>query len=84
MKRDMGLQRELAIRIEESKGVYDFDLNIDGYDPLDVGYNLKLMIDDGRVDGEIKSAFGRPYIPLIRGLTSSGHDFSYAVRDQST
>lgn len=83
MKRDMDLIRNILLEIEEipyDAGLYD--LQIEGYSPLEVSYHIMLLDQAGYVDGENASTMGNAKWK-VRSLTWQGHEFLEASRDES-
>jgi hypothetical protein len=80
MKRDMDLIRKILVEIEESsiEGVPEFD----GYEPANVAYHCRLLLDAGLITAaDVSSHDGEAY--LISGLTWAGHDFLDAARNET-
>jgi hypothetical protein len=83
MKHDMELIRELLLKIEALEipqgSTLFFDvhgLQVEGYGPDEVAYNLELLFDAGFVKGQGGAdTFG------IAGLTWNGHEFLDDIRD---
>ena len=84
MKRDMALVRSILLWIE-SDGHKDDDIpNVEGFTEEVVTYNVRLLIDEGYIEGKhIQVASGDYYIAYIGALTWTGHDFLDAIRDDS-
>ena len=84
MKRDMGLIREILLRIEETEepsGSQEF--RMEGFSKQETDYNLNLLITGGLVEGQVARAFGNNCSIFVDGLTWYGHDFLDAIRDDS-
>ena len=84
MKRDMGLIREILLRIEEPgepSGSEEF--RMEGFCKQETDYNLNLLISAGFVEGRVARAFGNNSSIFVDRLTWSGHDFLDAIRDDS-
>ena len=92
MKRDMDLIRQLLLRIEAQRlgvgGAVDQvlslsaskpPLRLEGEDPDDVHYNMRLLAEAGYLD-MTRTQFTGGF--NIRGLTWAGHDFLDSVRDE--
>ena len=83
MKRDMDLIRELLLKIEALKirqgETLFFDvqgLQVQGYEPDEVAYNLELLFEAGFLKGQGGAdTFG------IAGLTWNGHELLDDIRD---
>ena len=78
-RRNLEAIRDLLLKAEAAPINENDDFNTGIVDLMDQisaeeGYHLKLMLDAGLIDGRDVS------IGLFR-LTSSGHDYLYAVRD---
>ena len=81
VKRDMDLFRELLMKIEanqEMDGTREFyyntpeEMGIQNHSLEEVAYHLRLLIEDGFVNGAVTMAVP---MQVIRGLTNKGHDF---------
>ncbi len=87
MKRDLGLVRELLIKLEALPvGMYeawtitpdDRKIPVDGYDENQIAYHLSLLQERGLID--VPDA--QPMIGIVfTRLSWEGHDFLDAVRD---
>lgn len=87
MKRDLGLVRELLIKLEALPvGMYeawtitpdDPKIAVDGYDENQIAYHLSLLQERGLID--VPDA--QPMIGIVfTRLSWEGHDFLDAVRD---
>ncbi len=84
MKRDMELIRTILLRAEASETAQIPDTSLDGYDDDVVAYHNYLIADAGLAEGRDCSTRAKPgpYWKL-RHLTSAGHDFIDASREQT-
>jgi hypothetical protein len=86
MKRDLGLIRELLLKLEplsdshawQTIEPYDPRIQVEGYTPDDIEYNLQLIVEQGLIE-EPRS--GPMQGIIFRRLTWDGHDYLDAVRD---
>lgn len=84
MKRDMELIRKIALTIEAAPTGFAPDLKFDGYTPEEIGYHAYLMIDGGLATGPtVTHARSTGPEAKITALTSKGHDFAEAARDET-
>lgn len=83
MRRDLDLIRKIVLAMEESDGTRM--LKIDGYSAEQVGYHSYLIIDAGLAKGIEMTTLddGLPKWELSY-LTSAGHDFADAAREEGT
>jgi len=85
MKRDMDLIRKMVLLIEERPhGRATSDIEVDGYTDEQIGYHAYLLVDSGLAVGcdvTTRGSFGPEYI--ISYLTSAGHDFADASRNET-
>lgn len=92
MKRDMDLIRQLLLRIEAQRvgtgavveqalslSAHQPPLGLEGEDPDEVHYNMRLLVEAGFLDMTRTQFTGRFN---IRGITWAGHDFLDSVRDE--
>ncbi|MDE3019797.1 MAG: DUF2513 domain-containing protein [Nitrospirota bacterium] len=86
MKRDLELIRKLVLAAEASPtGYVKQDVQIEGYSPEQIGYHSYLLVDAGLAKGTDVTTFGcSSPIWKILHLTSAGHDFADAARDEGT
>lgn len=87
MKRDLGLVRELLLRLEAlPMGMYgavtidpgDMEIAVEGYSEDDIAYHLSLLQERGLI--EVPDS--QPMIGIVfTRLSWDGHDFLDAVRD---
>ena len=86
MKRDLELIRKLILAAEASPtGYVKVDIEIEGYSPEQIGYHSYLLVDAGLAKGvDITSLGNTSPIWRILHLTSAGHDFADAARDEGT
>ena len=85
MKRDIDLLRGILLRIEAEGDPEEpliHSLSVDGYDQAVVNEHVKLLIESGYVEGEIKySTNNRILLTAIRGLTPKAYDFLDNIRN---
>ena len=86
MKRDLDLIRKLVLAVEAVPTGYALDdIEIDGYSKERIGYHSYLLVDSGLAKGLDATVMGDSSpMWLILNLTSAGHDFADAARDEST
>jgi hypothetical protein len=86
MRRDLGLIRELLLKLEplsdphawQTIAANDPRIQVEGYTPDEIEYHLQLLVEQGFID-QPRSA---PMEGIIfRRLTWAGHDYLDAVRD---
>lgn len=86
MKRDIGLIRELLLRLEPLSGPHawrmihptDPAIQVEGYTPDEIEYHLQMLVDQGLIE-EPRS--GPMEGIMFKKLTWEGHDYLDAVRD---
>jgi len=86
VKRDLDLIRKLVLAVEASPtGYVRENIQIDGYTPEQIGYHSYLLVDAGLAEG-VDATHTSCTSPMWRilHLTSSGHDFADAARDEGT
>ncbi len=86
MERDLGLIREILLRIEGMQSrTESADLGIKGYTDKAVVYNLDLAIKAGLVEGRVRWASDNDdiYMVHVTSLTWDGHDFLDSVREDT-
>ncbi|MGH8545557.1 MAG: DUF2513 domain-containing protein [Gammaproteobacteria bacterium] len=85
MKRDFDLAREILRQIEESSdavGVKWIDLEIEGRDPVEVSYHVRLLDEAGLIEAfDLTTMGGFDWRP--KRLTWAGHEFLDAARDDA-
>lgn len=86
MKRDIELIRKIILAVEAlPSGTMTESLEIDGYTAEQIGYHSYLLVDAGLAKGlDATTLADTSPMWLILHLTSSGHDFADASRDEST
>ena len=85
VKRDIELIRKLILAAEASPTAYvRNDIEIEGYSPEEIGYHSYLLVDAGLAKGVDTTTLGKLTDWRILHLTSAGHDFADAARDEST
>ncbi len=86
MKRDMDLVRAILLAAEESPTGFAHDAceKIVGYTPAQIGYHVHLMMQAGLVNGvDVTHMESSGPEARLSSLTSAGHDFLDAARNQS-
>lgn len=85
MKRDLELIRKMVLACEGSAGGYAEGSPIEGYTDEQIGYHAYLICDAGLAKGYDASHLGSksPEWRILH-LTSAGHDFADAARQEST
>lgn len=87
MKRDIDLIRQILLKIEADSNLHSQvnykEFITEKYSEDLVKYNLKLMIDQGIVEGRVAGVFVGSMNFFISGLTWIGHDFLDASRDDA-
>src|SRR5262245_22030484 len=85
MKRDLDLIRKIVLKIEEAPtGWAPQGLKIEGYEDDQIGYHSYLIVDAGLARGQDVTHFGSSGPTwIITNLTTAGHDFAQAARDQT-
>lgn len=84
MRRDWELIRKIILAVEDHSAGYAPDLHFDGYTEEQVGYHCYLLVDAGYAEGENTTTLGSdsPRWTIFH-LTSAGHDFAEASRNES-
>jgi hypothetical protein len=83
MKRDLELLRKIVLAIEDSPSGYAPDLQIPGYTSEQIGYHSYLLVDSGYAKGDDVTDNASPSPDWrISHLTSAGHDFADAARNE--
>jgi hypothetical protein len=83
MKRDMELLRKMVLCIEDSpRGYAPHPIKIEGYADDKIGYHAYLLTDAGLTVGADTGASSGPEY-VILNLTSAGHDFADACRNDT-
>jgi|SRR5688572_11845634 len=86
MKRDLDLVRKIVLAVEAlpSNGTND-EIEIEGYTREEIGYHSYLIVDSGFAKGiDVTTMSDRSPMWMILHLTSAGHDFADASRDEAT
>src|SRR5439155_7767741 len=85
MKRDMELIRKMVLLIEQQPhGWAPNNINVDGYTDEQITYHAYLLVDSGLAAGSditTTGSSGPEYV--ITCLTSAGHDFAGASRNEN-
>lgn len=83
MERNFELIRKIALAIEKADGTVDSSqLSISGTTPAAVSYHCALMNEDGLFKAIEAATRNDPECILITRLTSKGHDFVDAARNE--
>lgn len=82
MQRDMALVRRLLLEIEaHPHGFVNAGVTVEGYSDDQIGYQLRLMVDEGLIEGRDATCLSdRSPRVLVQRMTWKGHDFLDAVR----
>ncbi len=88
MKRDMELVRQIMFKLEEVDGTEPFPstiIEVDGFDRATIAYHCALLHNCGYISGNPEESIGGgAYFDMyIQRLTSSGHDFIDAARNDT-
>ena len=86
MRRDLDLFRKVILTVEGRDPKYWVpEIEIDGFTPQQIGYHSYLIVDAGLAKGTDISTMD-DMLPnwSISYLTSAGHDFADAARNDST
>lgn|SRR5699024_3395018 len=86
MKKNIELYREILKILENNNEEYyalgpGEEFKVDGYYHADIVYNIKLMYEDGLLQGP-KRFNGLDIVELVVKPTSEGHDFINIAKDQ--
>ena len=84
MKRDMGLIRKIAFIVEECDGnLISSSIQIEGFSSKQIGYHCALMNESQLIDciDTDELVCQHPQF-IINRLTSRGHDFADAARNE--
>ncbi len=86
MKRNLDLIRKLVLAVEDCPtGTVLDEIQIDGYTPEQIGYHSYLLVDSGLAEGiDVGTLSDTSPNWLVQHLTSAGHDFADAARNEST
>jgi uncharacterized protein DUF2513 len=86
MKRDLDLVRKLVLAVEDlPTGTVLGGIEIDGYSPEQIGYHSYLVVDAGLAKGiNVQTLSDTSPNWQILQLTSEGHDFADAARNDTT
>jgi hypothetical protein len=84
MKRDMEIIRAILLNVEDDKYRYGERVRLDGVSDTICAYHVALLQDAGLVEGEVMKTGSSPYAcARIDRLTSAGHDFCDAIRQDT-
>jgi hypothetical protein len=86
MRRDLGLVRELLLKLEPLSGSHEWQMiepndpriQVEGHSPDEIEYHLQLLVEQGFVE---QPRSGPMLGIMFRRLTWAGHDYLDAVRD---
>ncbi|MCJ2043501.1 DUF2513 domain-containing protein [Methylobacterium sp. J-078] len=90
MKRDMGLIRELLLKLEDlEKTSHEFatinssepELQVDGFQSDQIDYHVSLLYEAGLITSGTDTDLMMDGTWIFRRLTWAGHDFLDTVRD---
>ena len=85
MKRDIDLLRAILLQVEALGNPEEpliHSLSVEGKDQAHVNEHVKLLIESGYLEGEIKySTNNRILLTAIRGLTPRAYDFLDNIRN---
>jgi len=84
--RDLDLIRKLVLAVEAvPTGYVQNEIEVDGYSKEQIGYHGYLLVDAGLAKGIDATTISdtSPQWRILH-LTSAGHDFADAARDEST
>lgn len=86
MKRDLELIRKIILAVEDlPTGLVLSGPKIDGYTDEQIGYHNYLIIDAGLAKGEDTTCISHTSPRwMLSHLTSAGHDFADAARNDTT
>jgi hypothetical protein len=84
--RDLDLFRKLVLAVEAvPTGYVQNEIEIDGYSKEQIGYHAYLLVDAGLAKGvDVTPISGTSPQWRLLHLTSAGHDFADAARDEGT
>lgn len=84
MKRDLELIRKIMLKMEDAPTGAAPEMELEGYSPMAVGYHCYLIVDAGLAAGLDASTVRSQGSPewIVTHLTSRGHDFAEAARDE--
>src|SRR5262245_43162701 len=86
MRRDLDLIRKILLTVEDlPTGNVPEEIEIEGYTEEQIGYHSYLLVDSGLAKGVDIGAVGdtSPNWQLIH-LTSAGHEFAEAARNETS
>ena len=85
MKRDIDLLRAILLHVEAIGNPDEpliHSLSVEGQDQAQVNEHIKILIESGYLEGEIKySTNNRILLTAIRGLTPKAYDFLDNIRN---
>jgi hypothetical protein len=86
MKRDLELIRKMILAVEDlPTASVSGELKIDGYTEEQIGYHSYLIVDAGLAEGfNVGGINSSGPMWMIDHLTSAGHDFADASRNEGT
>lgn len=85
MKRNLDLIRKLVLAVEDlPTGTVLRNIKIDGYSAEEIGYHSYLVVDAGLAKGnDVQALNDKSPNWQILHLTSEGHDFADAARNET-
>jgi len=85
MRRDLDLIRQIAFVVESAKdGIDSESIHIPAYTPSQIGYHCDLMNDSSLIDTYSTQTLSSEFATFhINRLTSKGHDFADAARNET-
>lgn len=86
MKRDLDLIRKIILAVEDlPTGTVLHDIKVEGYSPAEIGYHSYLIVDAGLAKGnDVQTLSDTSPNWQILQLTSEGHEFAEAARNETT
>lgn len=86
MKRDLDLLRKIILAVEDRPAeAAPRSIEIEGYDATEIGYHSYLLVDSGLAKGvDVTTILDLLPQWEVLHLTSAGHDFADAARNDST
>lgn len=85
MRREIELIRKIILAAEASARIGSGDLQVAGYTEDQIGYHSYLIVDAGLAKGVDATCIGDSNPKwIILHLTSAGHDFADASRNETT
>ncbi|WP_233842201.1 DUF2513 domain-containing protein [Dyella sp. 2HG41-7] len=84
MKRDWDVVREILLALEQqnensSRGIS----HIEGRDDSNVAYHIRIMIEAGLIEGNVRDYLGGEVSAVALRMTWTGHEFLDQIRSQN-